>query len=39
MSSIREVINITSLNAKLKVTVAKIDQLRIDIDAIIEEIE
>jgi type I restriction enzyme M protein len=35
----REVINITKLNAELKVTMAKIDQLRTDIDAIIEEIE
>ena len=35
----REVINISKLNAELKVTVAKIDQLRNDIDAIVEEIE
>lgn len=35
----REVINITELNAELKITVARIDQLRKDIDAIIAEIE
>ena len=35
----REVINITKLNSELKTTVAKIDKLRIDIDAIVEEIE
>ncbi len=35
----REVINITELNAVLKTTVAKIDQLRADIDAIVAEIE
>jgi len=35
----REVINITKLNAELKTTVAKIDKLRIDIDAIVAEIE
>ena len=35
----REVINITELNAELKITVAKIDQLRSDIDAIVAEIE
>lgn len=35
----REVINITELNAELKTTVAKIDQLRADIDAIVAEIE
>ncbi|MGK5093463.1 type I restriction-modification system subunit M [Deltaproteobacteria bacterium TL4] len=35
----REVINITKLNVELKTTVAKIDQLRTEIDAIIEEIE
>ena len=35
----REVIDITKLNAELKTTVAKIDRLRTDIDAIIEEIE
>lgn len=35
----REVINITKLNAELKTTVAKIDQLRAEIDAIVAEIE
>ncbi len=35
----REVINITTLNADLKTTVAKIDQLRADIDKIVAEIE
>ncbi len=35
----REVIDITKLNAELKITVAKIDKLRTDIDAIIAEIE
>ncbi len=35
----REVIDITELNAELKTTVAKIDQLRKDIDAIVLEIE
>jgi len=35
----REVINITKLNSELKTTIAKIDQLRIDIDAIVTEIE
>ena len=35
----REVIDITELNAELKTTVAKIDQLRADIDAIVAEIE
>jgi len=35
----REVINITELNAEIKTTVAKINQLRADIDAIIAEIE
>jgi type I restriction enzyme M protein len=35
----REVVNIAQLNAKLKTTVTKIDKLRKDIDAIIEEIE
>ena len=34
----REVTDITALNAELKVTVAKIDKLRTDIDAIIAEI-
>jgi len=35
----REVVNITALNAELKTTVAKIDQLRTEIDAIVAEIE
>ena len=35
----REIIDITRLNAELKITVAKIDQLRADIDAIVAEIE
>ena len=35
----REVIDITVLNAEIKTTVSKIDQLRTDIDAIIAEIE
>lgn len=35
----REVVDITQLNAELKITVAKIDQLRKDIDAIVAEIE
>ena len=35
----REVIDITRLNAELKITVAKIDQLRAEIDAIVAEIE
>lgn len=35
----REVIDIDELNKELKVTVAKIDQLRGDIDAIVAEIE
>jgi len=35
----REVIDITALNAELKTTVAKIDQLRADIDAIVAEID
>ena len=35
----REIIDITKLNAKIKTTVTKIDKLRSDIDAIIEEIE
>ncbi len=35
----REVIDIKKLNAELKTTVEKIDQLRADIDAIIAEIE
>ncbi|MHB0347849.1 type I restriction-modification system subunit M, partial [Klebsiella pneumoniae] len=35
----REIVDITELNAKLKNTVDKIDQLRKDIDAIVAEIE
>ena len=35
----REVVDITQLNAALKTTVAKIDQLRKDIDVIVAEIE
>jgi type I restriction enzyme M protein len=35
----REVVDIAQLNAKLKTTVTKIDQLRKDIDAIVAEIE
>ncbi|MBC6962659.1 MAG: type I restriction-modification system subunit M, partial [Nitrosomonas sp.] len=35
----REVVDIAQLNAELKTTVAKIDQLRQDIDAIVAEIE
>ena len=35
----REVIDITKLNAELKTTVARIDQLRTEIDAIVQEIE
>ena len=35
----REVVNIAQLNAELKTTVAKIDKLRADIDAIVAEIE
>jgi type I restriction-modification system DNA methylase subunit len=35
----REAVDIAQLNAELKTTVAKIDQLRRDIDAIIVEIE
>ncbi len=35
----REVVDIAELNAELKITVAKIDQLRLDIDAIVAEIE
>ena len=35
----REVVDIAQLNAALKITVAKIDQLRKDIDAIVAEIE
>lgn len=35
----REKVDITELNAELKTTVGKIDRLRIDIDAIVAEIE
>ena len=35
----REVVDISELNAELKITAAKIDQLRADIDAIVMEIE
>ena len=35
----REVVDITQLNAEIKTTVGKIDQLRIDIDTIVAEIE
>lgn len=35
----REVVEIAQLNAELKITVAKIDQLRKDIDVIVAEIE
>src|SRR5690606_29206431 len=35
----REVVDIAQLNAELKTTVARIDQLRKEIDAIIAEIE
>ena len=35
----REVVNINALNAKLKTTVANIDRLRAEIDAIVAEIE
>lgn len=35
----REVVDITQLNDELKITVAKIDQLRAEIDAIVAEIE
>jgi type I restriction enzyme M protein len=35
----REVVDIAQLNAELKITVTKIDQLRKDIDAIVAEIE
>jgi type I restriction enzyme M protein len=35
----REVVDINQLNAELKTTVAKIDKLRTDIDAIVAEIE
>ncbi|MDC9720221.1 MAG: N-6 DNA methylase, partial [Gammaproteobacteria bacterium] len=35
----REVVDITQLNAELKITVTKIDELRADIDGIVAEIE
>ena len=35
----REVVDIAQLNAELRITVAKIDQLRKDIDVIVAEIE
>ena len=35
----REVVDIAQLNAALKTTVAKIDKLRAEIDAIVAEIE
>lgn len=35
----REVVEIAQLNAELKTTVAKIDKLRAEIDAIVAEIE
>ena len=35
----REKVDITKLNAELKTTVARIDQLRTEIDAIVAEIE
>jgi type I restriction enzyme M protein len=35
----REVVDIAQLNAELKITVAKIAQLRTEIDAIVDEIE
>ena len=35
----REIVDITELNAEIQTTVAKIDRLRTDIDAIIAEIE
>jgi type I restriction enzyme M protein len=35
----REVVDIDDLNAEIKSTVSKIDRLRIDIDAIVKEIE
>ncbi|MCG7387861.1 type I restriction-modification system subunit M [Pantoea sp. ACRSB] len=35
----REIVDITELNAELKITVSKIDQLRNEIDAIVAEIE
>jgi type I restriction enzyme M protein len=36
---IREVVDINELNGKIKITVAKIDRLRAEIDNIIEVIE
>lgn len=35
----REVVNLSQLNAELKTTVAKIDQLRKGIDSIVDEID
>jgi len=35
----REIIDIKTLNSELKMTVAKIDKLRADIDKIVAEIE
>lgn len=35
----REVVDIAQLNAELKITVAKIDKLRAEIDAIVAQIE
>ena len=35
----REIVDISELNAEIKTTVAKIDKLRTEIDAIIAEIE
>jgi type I restriction enzyme M protein len=35
----REVVDISQLNAELKITVARIDKLRAEIDAIVAEIE
>jgi type I restriction enzyme M protein len=35
----REMVDIVQLNAELKITVARIDQLRKEIDAIVEEID
>jgi type I restriction enzyme M protein len=35
----REVVDITKLNAEIQITIGKIDRLRIDIDAIVAEIE
>lgn len=39
MNRYREVVDIAKLNAELKTTVANIDQLRKEIDAIVTEIE